>query len=76
MQLNRVERKQNTKGKSGGLALYIRQSFYQYCSVGEKQSDDIIRIKTEGQLFDLALICIYAYAILFRQIQAARRWLK
>ena len=61
MQLNRVERKQNTKGKSGGLALYIRQSFYQYCSVGEKQSDDIVRIKIEGQLFDIELICYFRF---------------
>ena len=31
IQLNRVEKKQNTKGNSGGIAIYIRESFKMHC---------------------------------------------
>ena len=37
IQLNRAEKKHNTKRCSGGKALYIRQSFHQYCTVIEKR---------------------------------------
>ena len=36
IQLNRVEKKHTTKRNSGGIAMYIRQSFYQYCTLIEK----------------------------------------
>ena len=53
-QLNRVGKKQNTKRNSGGIALYVRQSFFRYCFLLEKDCDDIIWIKIEGQLFHLS----------------------
>ena len=54
IQLNRVEKKQNTKRNSGGLALYIRCSIYKYCSLLETNSDDIIWVKIDGKLFNLS----------------------
>ena len=33
IQLNRVEKKKNTKRNSGGVALYIEQSYYSYCTL-------------------------------------------
>ena len=54
IQLNRVGKKQNTKRNSGGIALYVRQSFFRYCFLLEKDCDDIIWIKIEGQLFNLS----------------------
>ena len=42
IQLNRVEKKHNTKRNSGGIAMYKRQSFYQYCTLIKKYSEDII----------------------------------
>ncbi|MCG8076815.1 MAG: hypothetical protein JAY75_11305 [Candidatus Thiodiazotropha taylori] len=72
IQLNRVEKKQNTRRNAGGIALYIRQSFYTYCSVIEKQSDDVIWIKLRGIYLIYHTICIYVYAILFRQIQVVK----
>ena len=45
--LNRTERKQSAKRNSGGVALYIRDSYYQYCTVLEKSGDDIICIKID-----------------------------
>ena len=53
IQLNRVEKKRTAKRDSGGIALYIRQSFYRYCTLFAKDSDDIIWIKIKGQLFNL-----------------------
>ena len=54
IQLNRVEKKHNTKRNSGGIAMYIRQSFYQYCTLIEKDSDDIIWIRIKGRLLNLS----------------------
>lgn len=53
IQLSRVEKKQNTKRNSGGIAIYIRESFKKYCTLLEKDSDDIIWIKIGGQLLNL-----------------------
>ena len=38
IQLNMVEKKHNTKRNSGGIAMYIRQSFYHYCSLIKKKT--------------------------------------
>lgn len=53
IQLNRVEKKQNTKRNSGGIAIYIRESFKKYCFLLEKDSDDIIWIRIDRHLFNL-----------------------
>ena len=42
------------KRNSGGIAMYIRQSFYQYCTLIEKDSDDIIWIRIKGRLLNLS----------------------
>ena len=42
-----------TKRCSGGIALYIRQSFYQYCTIIEKDCDDIIWLRIKGNVFNL-----------------------
>ena len=52
-QLNRVEKKKNTKRNSGGIALYIKESYFSYCTLLKMDSDDIIWIKIKGQLFNL-----------------------
>ena len=52
IQLNRTEIKTNTKRNSGGIALYIKQTLYTYCTLLETQSDDIIWIKINGHLFN------------------------
>ena len=54
IQLNRAEKKNTTKRNSGGIAMYIRQSFYQYCTLIEKDSDDIIWIRIKGRLLNLS----------------------
>ena len=36
------------------VAMYIRQSFYQYCTLIEKDSDDIIWIRIKGRLLNLS----------------------
>ena len=54
IQLNRTDIKTNTKRNSGGIALYIKQTLYTYCTLLEKQSDDIIWIKINGHLFNLS----------------------
>ena len=51
--LNRTERKQSAKRNSGGIALYIRDSFYEYCTLLERSGDDIICIKIDKQILNL-----------------------
>lgn len=53
-QLNRLDKKQNTKRNSGGLALYVRDSFNKYCELVEKDCDDVIWLKVDKNLFNLA----------------------
>ena len=52
--LNRTERKLSAKRNSGGIALYIRDSFHKYCTLLEKSGDDIICIKIDKQIFNLS----------------------
>lgn len=61
-QLNRVEKKQNTKRNSGGIAIYIRESFKRHCFLLETDSDDIIWLRIDGHLFNLTYdlyVCLY-----------------
>ena len=53
IQLKRAKKRCNTKRCSGGIALYIRQSFYQNCTIIEKDSDDIIWIKIKDNMLNL-----------------------
>ena len=52
-QLIRAEKRCYTKRCSGGIALYIRQSFYQYCTIIEKDCDDIIWLRIKGNVLNL-----------------------
>ena len=52
--LNRTERKKSAKRNSGGIALYIRNSFYKYCTLLEKSGDDIIFIKIDKHILKLS----------------------
>ena len=52
--LNGTKRKQSAKRNSGGIALYIRDSFHKYCTLLEKSGDDIICIKIDKQIFNLS----------------------
>lgn len=52
-QLNRTEKKINTKRNSGGIAFYIRESYKKFCTLLQKDSDDIIWLKIDGQLLNL-----------------------
>ena len=54
IQLNRLEQRHKAKRCSGGIALYIRQSLYRYCTVLAKNSDDIVWMKIQGNLFNLS----------------------
>ena len=52
-QLDRGNKKLNTKRNSGGIALYIKSDIINYCSLIEKDSDDILWLKINGSLFNL-----------------------
>ena len=53
-QLNREDKKHNTKRDSGGIALYIRNELCHYCELVKKDSDDIIWLKINKSLLNLA----------------------
>ena len=46
-QLNRVEKKQNAKRDSGGIALYIKNSLMRHCELLKKENDDVIWLKID-----------------------------
>ena len=52
-QLDRGNKKLNTKRNSGGIALYIKSDIINYCTLIEKDSDDILWLKINGSLFNL-----------------------
>ena len=53
IQLNRRNKRLNTKRDSGGIALYIRDKYHKYCERFKTDSDDIIWLKIDRKLFNL-----------------------
>ena len=53
-QLNRLNKKQNTKRDSGGIALFVRDKLIKHCKLFKKDGDDIIWLKIDKHLFHLS----------------------
>ena len=53
-QINRLNKKQNTKRDSGGIALFVRDKLIKHCKLFEKDGDDIIWLKIDKHLFHLS----------------------
>lgn len=54
IRLDRVDKKQRTKGNSGGIALYIKETIYKNTKLIKYDSDDIIWLKIDGHVFNLS----------------------
>ncbi|MCG8045176.1 MAG: reverse transcriptase family protein [Candidatus Thiodiazotropha taylori] len=54
VRLDRVTKKQTTKRNSGGIAIYIKSTIYKHVKVVKRESDDIIWLRINGYIFNLA----------------------
>ena len=61
--LSRLEKNRKSKRSSGGIAIYIRDTFYKHNMLYKEDSDDILWLRFEGTTFNLKHDVFYVFVL-------------